>query len=55
MERGDYVGNADLRSLRGDCSCRECTAHQPLKALEGRKVYSNAETSRSKAPAGRQA
>ena len=34
--------------------CRVRTAHQPLKAPEGRKVYRNAKVPCTKAPAGRQ-
>ena len=42
----------DRNLLQVAIPCRVGTAHQPLKALEGRKVYSNAESLHVKGPEG---
>ena len=48
IKRSD--SDRDRVLLRIAISCRVGTTHQPLKALEGRKVYSNAESLSRQSP-----
>ena len=48
IKRSD--SDRDRVLLRIATSCRVGTTHQPLKALEGRKVYSNVDPPNTKAP-----